>query len=174
MLDAVRGKKRFEKGLEIGCAEGLFTELLADRCDSLLAVDISPIALARARARRAWDERVRFAEWDLRVDPLPATYDLIVVIHMLEYLRNPLALRRARQKLVDGLRPGGYLLVGCVGEGEAVAVQAWWGRLFLRGGQRITAFIGRHPALKVISSMVCPLPVSSSFDVLLQKTMQAP
>ena len=40
MVDSVRGGKRFRNALEIGCAEGAFTELLADRCHSLLAVDI--------------------------------------------------------------------------------------------------------------------------------------
>jgi hypothetical protein len=49
LLDSVRCKKRFEKVLEIGCAEGLFTEKLAPLCDFLHAVDISTVALARAR-----------------------------------------------------------------------------------------------------------------------------
>jgi O-antigen/teichoic acid export membrane protein/SAM-dependent methyltransferase len=171
MLDAVRGGEKFEDALEVGCAEGIFTEILAERCESLFAVDISPVALARARARRAWDDRVRFAEWDLRVDPLPGTYDLIVVVHTLELLQNPLALRRARAKLVEGLRPGGYLLVGCTGDYDSPAAQAWWGRYLLRGGQRINGFIAQHPALRVISTTVSPVPRSVSHDVLLQKVM---
>jgi O-antigen/teichoic acid export membrane protein/SAM-dependent methyltransferase len=169
MLDAVGGGKRFEKALEVGCAEGLFTEKLEERCESLLAVDISPVALGRARARRDWGEGVRFAEWDLRVDPMFEAYDLIVVIHTLEYLRSPLALRRARQKLVDGLRPGGYLLVGCVGEDNVVPVQAWWGRFFLRGGRRIVGYLACHPDLKTVNRQVCPLPLSQSYEVLFQK-----
>ncbi len=174
MLDGARGDRKFESALEVGCAEGIFTEMLATRCDALLAADISPVALERARGRRAWDEHVSFAEWDLRTDPLPRTFDLIVVVHALEYFRSPLALRKARAKLVEGLRPSGYLLVGSISEHNSVAAHAWWGRYLPRGGKRITEFIAHHPALKVVSRTVSPLPRSVSYDVLFQKVMRVP
>jgi O-antigen/teichoic acid export membrane protein len=169
MLDAVRGGGRFGKALEVGCAEGIFTQFLAERCDSLLAVDISPVALARARQRCQEDERVRFAEWDLRVDPLPDTYDLIVMIHALEYIRNPISIRRARAKLVEGLCPGGFLLVGTMRVSE-ILEDAWWGRYFLRSGKRINAFFAQHPALKVVETAEFRLGGDDvTYDVLLQK-----
>ncbi len=171
MLDAVRGRARFGKALEVGCAEGRFTEMLADRCDSLLAVDISAVALARARERRAWDTRVRFAEWDLRVDPVRDIYDLIVIVHALEYIRNPLLIRRARAKLVDGLRPGGYLLVGTMKVSE-VLENAWWSRFLLRSGKRINAFLARHPALEVVETAEFFLGKDYvSYDVLFRKKL---
>ena len=34
MLDDVRGDQRFRAALEIGCAEGVFTKVLASRCES--------------------------------------------------------------------------------------------------------------------------------------------
>ncbi len=149
MLDAVRGTARFGSALEVGCAEGIFTEVLAPRCDSLLAVDISPVALNRARRRLQGNERVQFAEWDLRVHPVPGTYDAIVIIHALEYIRNPFNVRKARTKLVDSLRPGGYLLVGCMQIGQ-IFEEAWWSRYFLRSGTRINNFFAEHPALTVV------------------------
>jgi SAM-dependent methyltransferase len=171
MIDAVRGAACFGKALEVGCAEGLFTEQLVDRCDSVLALDISPVALARARQRRPWDHRVRFAEWDLRTDPLPDSYDLIVIIHALEYIRNPIAVRRARAKLVDGLRPGGYLLVGTMG-GSEVARDSWWGRYILRGGKHLNEFLARHPKVTVVATAEMALGEGEEFrshELLLRK-----
>src|SRR5450755_4031834 len=51
MLDSVRGDRQFHGVVEIGCAEGVFTEALASRCEALQAVDFSEIALRRARDR---------------------------------------------------------------------------------------------------------------------------
>jgi 2-polyprenyl-3-methyl-5-hydroxy-6-metoxy-1,4-benzoquinol methylase len=169
MLDAVRGAARFAKALEVGCAEGMFTEMLAPRCESLLAVDISPVALARAQRRCQADEHVQFAEWDLRVDPLPGTYDLIVIIHALEYIRNPLAVRRARNKLMNSLRPGGYLLVGTMKVAE-IYENAWWGRYLLRSGQHINNFFAAHPALELVNTATFHLEKDEvAYDVLLRK-----
>ena len=83
VLDRDRNGRRFGDSCEIGCAEGFFTELLADRCESLLALELSGEALARARQRRNWDDRVRFAQWDLRTDPVPGQFDLIVLAGVL-------------------------------------------------------------------------------------------
>src|SRR4051794_39631163 len=44
MLDGVREGQAFPRALEIGCHEGAFTEYLASRCSSVLAVDFSPLA----------------------------------------------------------------------------------------------------------------------------------
>jgi 2-polyprenyl-3-methyl-5-hydroxy-6-metoxy-1,4-benzoquinol methylase len=169
MLDAVRGSRRFAKALEVGCAEGMFTEMLSSRCDSLLAVDISQVALARACQRLRGHNNIRLAEWDLRVDALPESYDLIVLIHALEYVRNPLGVRRARKKLVNGLLPGGYLLVGAMKTSE-IHENAWWGRYFVRSGKRITSFFAGHPALRVVWTAEFRLGKDYiSYDVLLQK-----
>jgi hypothetical protein len=106
---------------------------------------------------------------DLRVDALPETYDLIVIIHALEYIRNPIYVRRARAKLVNGLRPGGYLLVGTMKVAD-IYEDAWWGRYFLRSGKRINAFFAAHPALKVVRTAEFYLGKDYvSYDVLLQK-----
>ena len=43
--------ERYASAFEPGCANGLLTELLAERCDRVLACDVSPRALARAGER---------------------------------------------------------------------------------------------------------------------------
>ncbi len=169
MLETVRGTERFKSALEVGCAEGLFTTKLAPLCEHLLAVDISSVALARARNSVLEFECVDFALWDMRTDTVPATFDLIVVVHALEYVRNPLHIWRVRAKLVNSLRPGGYLLIGTMKVAE-VYESAWWGTFLLRSGKHINNFFARHPALNVVRTAEFYLGKDyQAFDVLLQK-----
>lgn len=171
MLRDVCPQERFDRALEIGCAEGQFTEKLAPLCNSLLAADISSVALGRTRKRLEGQAQmqVQFLKWDLRVDPLPATYDLVVIVHALEYIRNPLHIRRARARLVKNLRPGGYLLIGTMKVLD-IYEDAWWGRFMLRSGQRINRFFARHPDLKVIRTEEFHLGKDYvAYDILLQK-----
>jgi len=42
-------RERYERGLEIGCSIGTLSDLLADRCEQLVAVDLSERAVAQAR-----------------------------------------------------------------------------------------------------------------------------
>jgi len=170
MLDAVRGNERFGKALEVGCAEGMFTEKLAPLCDSLLAVDISSVALARAQRHLRGNEQVQFAHWDLRVDPVPAAFDLIVIVHALEYVRNPLHIRHARTELVNSLLPGGYLLIGTMKVAD-IYEYSWWGRFLLRSGKRINNWFAAHPALKVIRTEEFILGEHVAYDVLLRKNV---
>jgi O-antigen/teichoic acid export membrane protein/SAM-dependent methyltransferase len=151
LLDSVRGDSLFVDALEIGCAEGAFTEVLAPKCRSLLAVDLSPVALARARERCASRAHVRFLQWDLRRDPVPGQFDLIVATHVLDYIARPAALKAIRAKLVEALRPGGVLLVGNVRQGE-VLERAWWARRLVRGGKWIDAFMADHANVRVVAT----------------------
>lgn len=169
MLDRVRGTKQFGRALEVGCAEGIFTEALADRCDSLLSTDFYEVVLQRAKNRRPWGGHVRFSSLDLRAEPIPGNFDLIVAIHVLEYVQSPFPLRRIRKKIVDAMRPGGYLLLGCVSF-DSIVEQSWWSHYLLRGGKEINAFFATHPQLSLVDSAVHPLAECDSLDILLQKT----
>jgi glycosyltransferase involved in cell wall biosynthesis/SAM-dependent methyltransferase len=170
MLDRVRSSMRFPSALEIGCAEGTFTGILADRCESLLATDFSEVALERARLRCQHHQQVRFAQMDLRNDAIPGMFDLIVAVHVVEYIKNPFTLRRLRENLVRALRIGGHLLLGsCTGHDE-FRERLWWSRHMLRGGNRINEFIASHPALTIVDAEINPLPGSISRDILLRRT----
>jgi hypothetical protein len=91
---------------------------------------------------------------------------LIVAVGVLEYLRRPSALRQATAKLVEGLQPGGYLLVGNTVAGPQVE-QSRWGRWLIRGTW-INVFVSEHPQLQVISRATdqCACPFE---HVLLRK-----
>src|ERR671926_160522 len=57
-LAALDGR-RFERALEVGCSIGVFTEMLAPKCDELLAIDSSRRAVAQAEQRLAGVSGVR-------------------------------------------------------------------------------------------------------------------
>jgi 2-polyprenyl-3-methyl-5-hydroxy-6-metoxy-1,4-benzoquinol methylase len=147
VLDRVRAGDRFGATLEVGCAEGVFTETLASRCASVLAVDLSPTAVERARRRADWPEAVTFGTWDLRAAPMPGEFDLIVVAGVLEYLHSPAGLRRAVEKLVGGLAPRGRLFV--VSTRVPAAESAWWARWFPRGA-RINRLVAADHLLRAV------------------------
>ncbi len=99
-----------KQALELGCAEGHFTSQLASRVGSLLAADISQIALDRATERCAGVQNVRFVRLDVAKDPLPDLYQLIVCSEVLSYINGREALQAVARKIAKALKPNGYLL----------------------------------------------------------------
>jgi SAM-dependent methyltransferase len=152
MLDSVRAGRRFATAIEVGCAEGTCTrQMLAERCESLLATDVSRVALERARAFCAGLSHVDFARWDILADSPPRTFELTVVMSVLEPFYRRRDLNVAREKMVELTAPGGYLLLSNTMHG--VAEDAWWGRWLIHGANWQDRFISRHPKLKVVHTM---------------------
>ncbi len=98
------------RALELACAEGMFTRLLAPLVDQLVATDISAIALDRARTRCQHMENIEFLQHDFAADPFPGGYDLVVCSEALYYLRDIDALRELGRRVAEALVPGGFLL----------------------------------------------------------------
>ena len=74
--------------LEIGCGEGHQSEHLAALCDQLTAIDVSPTAIARARARVP---RATFVAGDLFDQPWTrddTRFDVVVACEVLYYLSD--------------------------------------------------------------------------------------
>lgn len=147
ILDCVK-KGKFQNVLEIGCAEGLFTQMLAAKSQSLTVLDISPTALAKTRDRKDWGDCVHFSEWDLKHDAVPGSFDLIVAAGVLEYVYGFFTFRKVRAKLVGALWSGGYLLVQST-KVNSVVENAWWGKYIIRG-ERINEFFRQDKRLQVI------------------------
>jgi SAM-dependent methyltransferase len=97
---------RYLRALELGCSVGVFTRMLAARCDALLAVDVSPDALASAVARCVDLPQVRFAVCDLAVEFPPGAYDLITFCELGFYFA-PSDLARIVNDLAGALQPHG-------------------------------------------------------------------
>ena len=132
MLDALRADRRLGRTLEIGCAEGMFTELLVPRCEEVLAVDISPIALERARLRCDCSNNLSFAQLDLLHAPELGSFDLVVAMDVLDYFIRPSDFSRAQMRILGLLDEGGHLLVSTTNQSE-VFEKAWWRRWIQRG-----------------------------------------
>jgi peptidoglycan/xylan/chitin deacetylase (PgdA/CDA1 family) len=101
---------RVKHALELGCAEGHFTEMLAGKVRKLSAADLSFIALSRARKRCAGRRNVEFTQLDAFAGELGGPYDLVVCSELLYYAATEEALSRGMRGIGRALRPGGHLL----------------------------------------------------------------
>jgi peptidoglycan/xylan/chitin deacetylase (PgdA/CDA1 family) len=101
---------KLDQVLELACAEGHFTVQLAPRVGSLLAADISQVALERAGQRCTELKNVHFHQLDLTKDLIPGRFDLIICSEVLYYVGGWEELRACARKIADALNPGGYFL----------------------------------------------------------------
>ncbi len=83
----------FGRGFEAGCSIGVLTRRLAERCDTLLAVDIVEAPLETARTACADQPGVRFACMDIATNWPGGQFDLIVLSEVLYFL-SPEAIAR--------------------------------------------------------------------------------
>lgn len=103
-------RAQYASAFEIGCSIGVLTQMLADRCDQLLAVDASALPLPAARERLAAYPNVTIQQLSIPAEFPADAFDLIILSEVGYYLSMP-DLDRARQLLVNSLRTGGHLLL---------------------------------------------------------------
>lgn len=112
---AALSREHYSSAFEPGCAIGEMTALLAPRCDHLIATDISPTAVMRARARCAAFLHVEISCQDVRDNPPAGQFDLILLCEIAYYF-NVEVLQMLAKQLSERL----------TGQGELVAVH-WRG-----------------------------------------------
>ncbi len=78
--------RHYSSALEVGCSVGTFTEMLAPRCDRLLALDIAEAAVQRTNARCASFPHVRAKRAAIPADLPDGPFDLIICSDVLYYL----------------------------------------------------------------------------------------
>jgi SAM-dependent methyltransferase len=103
------GPGPFHSALELGGSIGVFTELLAPRCEHLTTIDVARTAAEMARRRVADLSGVEVLRGAIPADIPDREYDLVVASEILYYLEEgdferTLAVLRAR------LIPGGRLV----------------------------------------------------------------
>jgi predicted TPR repeat methyltransferase len=104
------GSRHFQSVFEVGCSIGILTRQLADRCDSLLAIDVAQAALAKARHNCAdlpqvTIQRMRIPhEWPAR------KFDLILLSEVLYFLSLDDIAATAAHSLAS-LEQGGVVLL---------------------------------------------------------------
>ena len=82
------GNGRYEQALEIGCGAGVFSDRLAALCDDVLAIDLSPTAISRARKTGIGGGTVEFREVNIMdFDPeSEGPWDLVIINETIYYL----------------------------------------------------------------------------------------
>jgi len=103
------GSGPFESVLEIGCSIGTFTELLAPRCASLLATDISERAVHAVRGRLVAFPQVTCEVRDMRHAFPVGSFDLVVASDVFYYWAIDEIIDVLRH-IEQGLAPGGTLV----------------------------------------------------------------
>lgn len=82
---AILPRERYGSALEIGCSIGVFTRMLAQRCDQLTAIDIAEKALAEARHRNRDLPHVRFDQIEVPRNFPDCLFDLITISEVAYY-----------------------------------------------------------------------------------------
>ncbi len=93
------------QALEIGCGTGMFTEMFAETGANLVAVDISPDLLEKARTRNLPPDKVQFLEKRFEDCEIEAPFDAIIGSSILHHLD----LEAALTKIYALLKPGGIM-----------------------------------------------------------------
>jgi cyclopropane fatty-acyl-phospholipid synthase-like methyltransferase len=106
---AMLPRQRYAEAFEPGCSVGVLTELLAPRCDRLLACDVAAAAVSTAAARTAHLPQVRVERRAIPRDWPGGSFDLIVLSELLYYFGGE-DLDRVLGRAVAALRTGGALL----------------------------------------------------------------
>jgi peptidoglycan/xylan/chitin deacetylase (PgdA/CDA1 family)/GT2 family glycosyltransferase len=147
----------FASALELGCAEGQFTAMLARRVDHLVAADISEVALRRARSRCAEWSNVDYLQLDLVTDAVPGTYDLVVCSEVLYYVGDRKSLTAVARRLARLIAPGGYLVTAHahVVTDDPDSPGYAWGVPF--GAKAIGEELARTGKLRLVKELRTPL-----------------
>lgn len=103
-------RAKYRSALEIGGSIGVLTEKLASRCQSLLSIDVSEQAQARAKERCRHLPQVDFKIMQVPHQYPQDNFDLILVSEVGYYL-NWEDLRKAQQHIARTLEPQGHLLL---------------------------------------------------------------
>jgi SAM-dependent methyltransferase len=106
-LEVLEGR-RYPCAIDVGCGEGLFASRLLDRCDRIVAVDFSSLAVRRARRRFAAEPRVEVRHLDIRTAPLDRSFDLVLCAEVFYYLSRA-ERETVGARLVRWVAPGGDL-----------------------------------------------------------------
>jgi SAM-dependent methyltransferase len=142
---------RCDAALEVGCAEGIFTKMLATRVGRVTAMDLAPTAIARARERCRDLPSVSFVLADLVDAEFADRFGAIVATEVLGYLeewRAPSLLC----KMADWLNESGVLITNpahddlqhWVGHLEAAGLQVCDRRYVAHGDQECWVLAARR------------------------------
>ncbi|MEP6911083.1 MAG: SAM-dependent methyltransferase [Actinomycetota bacterium] len=127
---ALLGDRRYERALEMGCAAGAFTRRLAPLADRILAVDVAPSAIERARQEALANVEFRVGDV-MELDPvLEGPWDLVIMsetVYYLGWLYTFFEIGWLARQLLEATRPGGRFLMANTVESDSHSslMQPW-------------------------------------------------
>ncbi|MDQ1508300.1 MAG: hypothetical protein QOG50_144 [Actinomycetota bacterium] len=96
--------------LEIGCGAGFYTRLITNLgADDLTAYDITDVLFPQLREEFP---KVDFRQGDISTTQIDGTFDLGVMIDVLQHIVNPDRFRAALRNITDALAPDASFVVG--------------------------------------------------------------
>ncbi len=108
-LDALP-RENYQSAFEIGCSIGVLTARLAEKCESLWAVDVNEKALEQARERCGNLPNVRLEKRRIPAEFPDENFDLIVVSEVGYYLSVE-DWARAQEKIIAHLKRDGSIVL---------------------------------------------------------------
>ncbi len=102
-------RERYRRAFEPGCAIGVASLALAQRCDCLIAMDAADAAVRQARERTQGHENIVVKRGSIPADWPDDSFDLIVLSELLYYLDGE-ARRAVAARVVETLAPAGDLV----------------------------------------------------------------
>lgn len=95
--------------LDVGCADGEFTEVLARGCSEALGIDLSASLIGQARQRNG--ANLRFEVGDITSVGIDGRYERVASMGLFSCLVRQEDFSRVAKMMVDALQPGGYLVL---------------------------------------------------------------
>jgi 2-polyprenyl-6-hydroxyphenyl methylase/3-demethylubiquinone-9 3-methyltransferase len=96
--------------LDVGCGGGILAESMARRAREVTGIDLAtkPLGVARLHALESEVPNVRYREIaaEALAQEMPASFDVVTCMEMLEHVPDPASIVRACSRLV---RPGGWV-----------------------------------------------------------------
>lgn len=131
-------QKRYRCAIEAGCSIGVLTEKLSARCDQVIGLDISGVAIALARSRSTQCEHVRFLQARLPDDWPDVSADLIVLSEILYFLQAWQIEELARHVAQSWEDNGNCVLVNFSGDTRQALQGAQAAQVFVEAIGRVT------------------------------------
>jgi 2-polyprenyl-6-hydroxyphenyl methylase/3-demethylubiquinone-9 3-methyltransferase len=101
--------------LDVGCGGGILAESMARRGATVLGIDMgeAPLAVGRLHAEKEGVERIEYRQITVEelAATLPATFDVVTCMEMLEHVPDPASIVRACMTLV---KPGGQVFFSTI------------------------------------------------------------
>jgi 2-polyprenyl-3-methyl-5-hydroxy-6-metoxy-1,4-benzoquinol methylase len=141
--------------IEIGCAQGVFTEQLALKSRRLTACDISPLACERTAGRFVGNVNVFVQQHDITQDEIREQYDLVFALDLLEAIHGRRRIDKVIDKLAAAVRPGCLLIISSSRLPEHMR-KSRWARRLIEGADNHLAFIKARSDLRLIYQELYP------------------